>query len=77
MFNFFKEKDKQKHILAHFVGVQGLILLGTIPWEAFVAMFVYGVVYEFAFRNAEIKESFRDVLANTIGGSTAFIWYLF
>ena len=74
MLEFFKEKDKQKHILSHIIGVQGLILLSATPLEAAAFMAALGILYEIIFRNKEVKESFRDVLANTIGDSTAFIW---
>jgi large-conductance mechanosensitive channel len=78
---FFSEQDKQKHIAGSAIGVNVLYLAVALfvghGWlavvNALVAMLVVAIVKEF-FDDNTMLEHLRDMLANSIGISTVFVW---
>jgi hypothetical protein len=71
--DFFHEDDKQKHMALSALGANVLYAAGLKPWQAFAVMVSVGALKELGDDNTDVEHG-RDMLANTLGASSVFVW---
>ena len=70
--SFYDEPDKVLHTGWSAVGAHTLKAIGLTPWQAFWTMIAIGAMNEIPSHNTG-QERRRDMVANLIGASTAFV----
>ena len=66
-------KDKLMHFTGSAIGANWLVLAGLAPLAAFAIMLLMGAVKETKDDNS-MQEHILDMIANTAGAVTAFLW---